>query len=578
MKTIKKIYLLTATACYLALGATAQWQTASPNNNTVRHDDIFFLNCSLGWSVGADGRIHKTTDGGSNWSQIANISATTNRTTYLRSVGFFNANLGFAGNVGPGLIVNTLPTSNRDILFKTTDGGSNWSPINLPLPYTIPNPSDSTQVGICAIQIVDSNTIMVAGRVRGPAFIWKSTDKGNTWTYIDLRNYCKSIMDIHFTSPSTGFVVGGTNAYVDLMPNNPITPNAARSRCDGYNQNSVILYTNDGGQSWFEKIRTPFNVQDNNNYAWKIDFPTSDTGYVSIQQNNTPYNKIRFFRTFDAGQSWTYHEYPISVSMYVQGIGFKNGKEGFVGGSGSYFLFETRDAGQSWSIVNGSGRRINRIRFLKKGYGQNVLGFASGTDFYKYGNLKPDCSTTIPAQLKDFQGKCTDGGVALKWEVEPNNSIKNYELLRSIDNTNYISRGVFDHIAGKTIYEATDADVSTFVYQYQLKIINQNDDVLLSPKIMIDCDTKGYEFKTKPNPVLGNQALEISYSLPKTSQVEINIYDFSGRVYATIVKKIQTQGTYTEIVDFPKGIAEFFFVNFFVDGQSKASETIFVRK
>src|SRR5207244_5890967 len=69
----------------------------SPANTTPRHDDIYFLNETTGWSARSTGGIYKTTDGGITWVQKLNQPA-----THFRCLGFASATRGWAGNLGPG--------------------------------------------------------------------------------------------------------------------------------------------------------------------------------------------------------------------------------------------------------------------------------------------------------------------------------------------------------------------------------------------------------------------------------------------------------------------------------------------
>ncbi|HID25365.1 MAG TPA: T9SS type A sorting domain-containing protein [Thermoplasmata archaeon] len=50
-------------------------------------------------------------------------------------------------------------------------------------------------------------------------------------------------------------------------------------------------------------------------------------------------------------------------------------------------------------------------------------------------------------------------------------------------------------------------------------------------------------FEAKPNPTKG--VTEISFSIPTTTDVELTIYDVSGRLVATLVKGRLNAGTHT---------------------------------
>jgi hypothetical protein len=70
---------------------------------------VFFRNQSLGWAVGFDGRILKTTDGGQTW-----ISQTSGTTANLFSVSFVSDSKGWA-------------VGNNGTIISTIDGGLTWN-------------------------------------------------------------------------------------------------------------------------------------------------------------------------------------------------------------------------------------------------------------------------------------------------------------------------------------------------------------------------------------------------------------------------------------------------------------------
>jgi photosystem II stability/assembly factor-like uncharacterized protein len=76
-----------------------------------RYDDAYFINADTGWAAGGpNGWIRRTVNAGQSWT----LQFTS--PYYLRSIEFLNADTGFAGSL-----------SGR--LYRTTDGGSSWSNI-----------------------------------------------------------------------------------------------------------------------------------------------------------------------------------------------------------------------------------------------------------------------------------------------------------------------------------------------------------------------------------------------------------------------------------------------------------------
>ena len=119
--------------------------------------------------------------------------------------------IGSAGNLGKGSFDNTTDTIP---IYWTTDSGQTWTGVN----------SDPANLkGLCALFKVNANTIYGAGRVRGPAHLLKTIDKGATWTVIDLLTTAGlgSATELYFTSPDTGFVIGMNATPYETGPNAP---------------------------------------------------------------------------------------------------------------------------------------------------------------------------------------------------------------------------------------------------------------------------------------------------------------------------------------------------------------------
>jgi photosystem II stability/assembly factor-like uncharacterized protein len=139
---------------------TENWeQPDTPDEEQIHLTQIFFADEKNGWTVGTEGTIWRTKDGGENWNkQISNTSET------LQSVFFLNEKEGWAvGNNGTILFTenrgeqwellkkiiskdkavklrsvkfskdneNGWFIGDKGTIFHTKDGGKNWSAINL---------------------------------------------------------------------------------------------------------------------------------------------------------------------------------------------------------------------------------------------------------------------------------------------------------------------------------------------------------------------------------------------------------------------------------------------------------------
>ena len=111
-----------------------------------RHDDIWFNDAAIGWSVNSNGKIIHTKDGGASWVEQLHL-----RGTWLRCIGFANDDVGWMGSV-----------TADDRLYRTQDGGVTWRKVpETDLPEGAP-------VKICGLSVVDDNTVCQSARNRDP--------------------------------------------------------------------------------------------------------------------------------------------------------------------------------------------------------------------------------------------------------------------------------------------------------------------------------------------------------------------------------------------------------------------------
>ena len=308
----------------LPASAAAGWAPLPNAPATGSHEDVFFANPQVGWVVNGVGHINRTTDGGATWELQED------EPSYLRSVGFADTLKGWAGSL------DGVP-----LLYATTDGGDNWTPVlNIPAPQP---------TGICGIWVVNESVVYACGKYDGSsARVIKTTDGGASWTSQDLVPLANTLIDCFFFDADHGFVVGAIGV--------------------GSGRQAVILATTDGGATWTTRHTTDRTAE----WCWKISFPTALIGYVSIERFS---GSTYFLQTTDGGETWTDRFF--RDSYIVQGIGFATPELGWIGGATGP-CYETTDGGVSWHLA-GFGVHVNRFRFFGP-----PIGFAVGSTVYKY--------------------------------------------------------------------------------------------------------------------------------------------------------------------------------------------------
>jgi photosystem II stability/assembly factor-like uncharacterized protein len=285
----------------------------SPVDGT-RFDDICFLNEDLGWAAnGGGGSVWKTTDGGLNWQLQFEDSG------YFRNIEFLNENVGFLGTL-------------NNKFYTTTNGGDDWELV----------PLDPNVPAICGMDAVGESTIFGVGAYFSPAYLIKSTDGGQTFTYKDMSEYTDGLVEILMMDEFHGYTSGR-----------------------GYD-GGVILETFDGGDTWTEIFNTGFAGE----YVWKLQVRDEVKIFASVE--STMQGKL--VKSFDGGNTWETKSFPDNS---VQAVGFISDTRGWMGGHNTGF-YETNDGGDTWESLN-LGASLNRFVFLS----DNLI-YCAGTKIYKY--------------------------------------------------------------------------------------------------------------------------------------------------------------------------------------------------
>ncbi len=351
-KLVFAVFILVST---LSAQQSLLWKKTNYNSAPIasRLNDIVFINEKLGWIANGIGQIHRTTDGGVTWTKQFDKSSF----THFRSVGFFDSLNGYAGALGWGDVNNTS-AKDTVILYKTINGGQNWLPEHQLTSGTIKR-------GFCGMHVFNDSIIYAVGRVRGPAYFYKTTDRGNTWIAKDMNLYTAGLIDVYFFTKDSGFAVGQTN----------ITHEQSRG---------IILKTTNGGDTW----DTSYVTTRTNEWMWKINFPSRKIGYVSLQRNNNV-APIYILKTTDGGKTWTDKLFQ-DAAYFVQGLGFLNDTLGWIGGNSASPAYQTTNGGETWAALT-IGNQLNRFRKIN-----DSLMYVVGASVWKY---SPGTSLSVDKKI-----------------------------------------------------------------------------------------------------------------------------------------------------------------------------------
>ncbi len=241
-------------------------------------------------------------------------------------------------------------------LWKTTDGGENWSPVT-------DGQIDSSSVGAVAVSESNPDVVYIGmgeSHIRGNIMqgdgIYKSTDAGKTWTSVGFKTpgFTISRIRIHPTNPDI--------VYVAVF-GNVVAPNAERG----------IYRTRDGGKTW---QRVLFRDDRSAGVEVQIDANNPNVIYASLWeayrrswQMSSGGPGSGLFKSTDAGDTWTELTrapgLPATGPVGKIGIAVSRADSSRVwvlvehenGG-----LFMSDDAGASWKLVN-DDRNIRQRAF-----------------------------------------------------------------------------------------------------------------------------------------------------------------------------------------------------------------------
>lgn len=262
-------------------------------------------------------------------------------------------------------------------LYLSDDGGQFWAPI---IPYNVP-------VVYLANYPYDSNIVIKLNS--GGSYsdgLYYSTNRGFTW---DVIAYLMNPHSVGFDPVDTGLIyialADGILTSEDfgqsISPANNGLPDLDISDVLGDGRNNLeayavgatfVAHTTDFGNSW-ETFNGLFGLEDYNPARIVHDALCSETLYVSCYANMAI--------SENGGASWRY--------TAMQGVGFQSivcdpdtpGKM-FVGSADGYGVFESVDAGSSFTSINGNlgNLQVNCLEFLANG--KLLAGTADGV--YKY--------------------------------------------------------------------------------------------------------------------------------------------------------------------------------------------------
>ncbi|MBI5218966.1 MAG: C10 family peptidase [Bacteroidia bacterium] len=144
------------------------------------------------------GMVVKTTDGGATWSTANSPDFSA---SWLDFIHFFNANEGVC--VGD-------PNGTEFVIYTTSNGGNSWTIVP---GANIPNAVSGEAAIVDFYDAAGDNIWFGTGGTSVQGRVFKSTDKGHTWTVSSLNMGTNVQINLAFKDANAGFAIGSASPY-----------------------------------------------------------------------------------------------------------------------------------------------------------------------------------------------------------------------------------------------------------------------------------------------------------------------------------------------------------------------------
>ncbi|MFA6470109.1 MAG: YCF48-related protein [Bacteroidota bacterium] len=417
--------------------------------------------------------MYKTIDGGANWVKM-NFSIT--------------AIVGLLVVDTPGIVYGGLLDYANGGLYKTTDGGTTWVHTS-PNRYTVNNMAWNENTG----------TLYILSRDKG---IFKTTNNGIEWIDIGKNLSNSSLTSIVVELPSTLYVTASS---------------------------ANVFKTTDDGSTWTDI---------------SIDTATGTVISLMIEKPGTLFAGVEYagiFRSTDGGETW----YKILPGINTAATEFQVEKPGVIYGRTPLGIVKTEDDGNNW--VNRSYVTLG----VEIGYPSHIALESPGVLYasMKTSNVKGIYKSTDSAHT----WSAANSGLS-DWDIS-SFAVSEPGLVYASSNV----KGVFKTTDGGTNWE----DISAGLTEKQVKVLTMSSNAIfagtLSGVFKTTRPTAVKENKSHilperyslsqnyPNPF--NPETNIEFHIPQNGFVSLKIYDALGREVAQLVNEVLNAGVYTAKFD-----------------------------
>ena len=337
------ISILIILCLFTNINAQGQWEWSNPQPSGHDILDIHFFNSNDGIALNNAGEILFTNDCGKKWN-IKNTLSSGNDMDCL------NSTCVVVGNYG--------------LIYKTTDSGKNWIDISLHF-----EADKSEEEELLQVEILSKDTILIIGdyiKWYNSYNLYKTVNGGDDWSKIQLPEYV--IRDVAFINSLYGYAICfdgkiiktenggldwtevfqcdyGVDVYGGIIHFINDSDSIGFTSTSDYS--GSMYKTTDGGASWF-------NIQ-NSPYLKSICFTNDTLGYA-IKESGV------VVKSTDQGITWRNIYNEISAESDFNTLYFLNDSNGFIGGLYGRLL-QTLDGGNTWTPYSPTYNDIRKVNF-----------------------------------------------------------------------------------------------------------------------------------------------------------------------------------------------------------------------
>lgn len=247
------------------------------------------------WACGDSGIVFRTINGGVNW-ELTNAPDNS-----------LNCNSIEAVNADTAWVVSTNELGGNTILYKTTDGGISWRPMqssNLPSSF------------YDAVKFYDNDNGLFYGDPENGYFaIYTTENGGETWTRTDSSKIPQPDGTNEF-GITNNLAISGNNAWFGTLNSN--------------GENARIFYSKDRGKTW-----SAISIQGATSIN-AIAFSNELNGIIVFNSDKIGYSR-------DGGLNWVF---PSTITLWGEGLCSATSSSFIIVGGSSYV---STDGGVTWS-------------------------------------------------------------------------------------------------------------------------------------------------------------------------------------------------------------------------------------